>query len=175
MFAGKALKKIVSGINSETITFVTHSLGAKVAVFALFNVDNDLLPTLSNSRINICLIAPAISAEVIFDNYYKRNSKVDFKSKDNYKISIVYNEQDFVLLKKDPIVGWFGPGPFEYGNTTLGCNYNNVAKALKTKFLLKLQNSPIELFNFAFVGKCHYVSCYCIDDSLEEVFRYLNQ
>ena len=67
---------------------------------------------------NICLIAPALSGDS-FKNYYTRTTKFDFKSKDNYKLTILYNDHDFVLRKK---VGWFGPGPYKYVNTTLGCN-----------------------------------------------------
>ncbi|RTY95131.1 alpha/beta hydrolase [Flavobacterium sp. GT3R68] len=169
---GKSLKMIISDLNSGTINIVSHSLGAKVAAYALFDIDNDGHKTPANNIVNIYLIAPAIAADIISNNYYKRNSTIDYKSKDNYRLMIAYNEKDFVLRKKDNKVGLFGPGPKKYGNTTLGCNYHNEAVKLKMLFEKQFPNSPIKMADLTFVDKCHHVRCYFDDDNLKGLFTF---
>lgn len=171
---GERFKKVLLQTKFDTITILTHSLGAKVAAYALLNINNNNNLTPSHKKINICLIAPAISPQLITDNYYKRNTSVDFTKRDNYHLSIVYNENDFVLKKKDNKLGLFGPGPYKYGNTTLGCNYNKAAMNLKKEFDKNYINSSIALFDLSSVGKCHHITCYCKDDNFWKVVNYIN-
>jgi hypothetical protein len=173
-FVGKSLNAVITGLNYSKINIVTHSLGAKVALNALFDTETTGVKTPSNQKVNICLIAPAISPESIYTNYYKRNSDIDFKNKDNYNLVVVYNEKDFVLRKKDNKVGLFGPGPYKYGNTTLGCNHHDAATNLVVKIKKDYPNSNIKSFDVSYVGKCHLVSCYCYSDNLEDPIKYIS-
>ena len=172
---GNSLKKVISNINHDTVNIITHSLGAKVAVYSLFNINTDNTKTPSNKRVNLCIIAPAISGDLIKDNFYKRNSTVAFTKSDNYHLFIVYNENDFVLLKKDNRIGLVGPGPYKYGNTTLGCNYEKSALNLQNYFISIYPASSIKLFDVSYVGKCHLVHCYFNSNNLEKVLKELNK
>jgi len=164
------LNKILIKTKSQTVDIVTHSLGAKVAVYSLLDVNDKGIKTPSN-KVNLFLIAPAISPELISDNYLKRNSNFDLNNSDNYSLSIVYNEKDFALKKKDDKLGLFGPGPYKYGNTTLGCNYNDGCEKLKNYFKSNLPKSKIILYNLtSAVEKCHHVRCYCSNENLKAIF-----
>jgi Alpha/beta hydrolase of unknown function (DUF900) len=169
---GEGLKKIMSQLNQDTITIITHSLGAKVALYSVLNIStNASSKTPTNKRVNICLIAPAISAESISDNYLKRNPTPAIPTADNYHLFIVYNEKDFALKKKEHKLLLFGPGPYKYGNTTLGCNFKNAALKLETKFKVSFKQSTLRIYNCTkSVGKCHHVRCYCSAYNLKEVF-----
>ncbi len=167
---GISLKSIISNIKFDTINIITHSLGAKVALFALLDMKNDNLKTPSNNKINLIFIAPAISGELIVDNFYKRNTKVAYKTADNYHFSIIYNENDIALRKK---VGFVGPGPYKHGNTTLGCNYDASATKLKTTFQTKFPNSTLDLYDCSSVGGCHLVRCYFSSKKLQDAIKNL--
>ena len=172
-FVGAGLKNIFSNVKFNTINIITHSLGAKVALFAVLNMKNETTKTASNNKINLILIAPAISAELIADNFHKRNTKnyeSSNKNADNYHFIIVYNENDIALRKK---IGFVGPGPYRHGNTTLGCNYDNAASKLKTDFLTKFPNSKLDLYDCSSVGGCHLVSCYFSSKRLQELLKIL--
>ncbi len=166
---GHGLRKLIYGLSTDTINIITHSLGAKVALHTLFNTEDCKLPTPINAKINVCLIAPALSKED-FKAYYNRTTALNFKSNDNYKILIGYNENDFVLRKK---VGWFGPGPVKYVNTTLGCNHKGSCDDLKKYFAKQFTNSSISFFNLSSVGQCHLVGCYCSGGHLDEILKGL--
>lgn len=167
--AGNTLRKIASKISKDTLDVVSHSLGAKVALHALLDISQIPSDTPTNTRVNICLIAPAVSGDMIVENYMKRRPPNDISSTDNYHLYIVYNEDDFVLRKKDNRIGIFGPGPYKYGNTTLGCNYKGAALKLQSKFNSLFKFSEIKLYDLSRVGKCHLVSCYCYGNNLERV------
>ncbi|MBD1432343.1 hypothetical protein H8B06_05865 [Sphingobacterium sp. DN00404] len=166
---GNTLRKIVSKISKDTLNVVSHSLGAKVALYALLDISKIPINTPKNSRVNICLIAPAISANLIIENYMKRQPENDIFFSDNYNLYLAYNEHDFVLRKKDNRIGIFGPGPYKYGNTTLGCNYKREALKLQSQFNALFKFSGIKLYDLSNVGKCHLVSCYCFGNNLEKV------
>ncbi len=168
---GQSFKKILTSMHYDTIHIFSHSLGAKVALHALLDIENNNSPTPSNQNINICLIAPAISADLIDQHYYQRHSSCDYKSKDNYRLVIIYNEKDFALRKKDNKLLLFGPGPYEYGNTSLGCNYKNAAFLLKEDFLVKFTNSPLEILDFSAIGKQHHLENYCSSEKWEVLLR----
>ncbi len=179
---GHGLRQVINHLKFDTVNIVSHSLGAKVAIYALFNVNDLALYDLSayarltpqNKRVNICLVAPAIAGIDYFKNYYKRQSFINYKNNDNYKLAIVYNEADFVLKKKDNKLGWIGPGPYEHGNTTLGCNHDMAAVNLKKYFATHFPNSKIELFDVTLaVGKVHHVRNYFSGNNLVGAFKYL--
>ncbi len=165
---GEKLRKVLSAVKFERINLISHSLGARVLCSALFqNTPTSNTFATPNQTVNICLVAPAIAGVEVFKNYYKRNTSLDFKTKDNYTLSVVYNKNDFVLMKKEPMMGVFGPGPRKYGNTTLGCNYRDEAIKLTNYFKANFKNSTFNLYDAADVGKCHFVSCYCGSDVLK--------
>jgi hypothetical protein len=179
---GHGLRQVLNHLKFDTLNIFTHSLGAKVAIYALFNV-NDLALydvaayarlTPQNKRVNICLVAPAIAGVDYFKNYYKRQSFFNFRNKDNYKLAIVYNEADFVLKKKDNKLGLVGPGPYKHGNTTLGCNYDKAAINLKKYFTENFPHSPIALFDVTLaVGKAHHARNYFTGNNLVGALQYL--
>lgn len=169
-YTGNSLKRILGQISKDTVNIITHSLGAKVAVYSVLNISDSPFNTPSNKRVNICLIAPAISADLISKNYEKRIPEADLSLSDNYHLYIAYNENDFVLKKKDDRWGLFGPGPFKYGETTLGFNYKRAAIKLQSQFKTLFEHSSIQLYDVSYVGKCHLVSCYCYEDNLEDIF-----
>ncbi|MEP6466905.1 MAG: alpha/beta hydrolase [Parafilimonas sp.] len=174
---GKQFRKLLVDTQFDTINIISHSLGAKVACEALFNCSAESIGiTPSNKCINICLIAPAIAGIKTFKNYYNRNSQINFKQKDNYRLAILYNEKDFVLKKKDSVIEVLGPGPYKYGNTTLGCNYHNAAIHLQDYFITNYPNSTITLFNLSSVGKCHHLGkCYCYGDNLKAMVNFMKE
>ena len=172
-FVGISLKKIISEIKIDEITVITHSLGAKVATYAFFNIDENKQKTPSNKQINLFIIAPAISGNMISDNYFKRNSVIDYKSRDNYKLIILYNENDFALRKKDDKFLLFGPGTYKYGNTSLGCNYKNSISKIENDFKINYPNSKIEIYDASTIGKKHHLENYCSSAEFKEIIKSL--
>ena len=172
---GKTLRKVISGVPHDTVQVFSHSLGARVISTALFNLAPCSAQVPLNKAIAICMIAPAISAEDITDHYYHRPGVDTLRNRDNYKLAIVFNENDFVLKKKDAAIGLLGPGPYRYGNTSLGCNHRKSVEKLLMYFNLHYKLSPVRAFNFEAVGKCHHVYCYCRRDKFREVMAYLNE
>lgn len=74
-------------------------------------------------------------------------------------------------LMKDNILEIIGPGPYKYGNTSLGCDANHSIKKLKLFFETNFPNSKISFFNVTKQDKkCHHVSCYCDGGNLSEVY-----
>ncbi len=165
--AGYELRKFIPELNATKITIMTHSLGARVALSCLINTYDDYVdellqgrPTPAQDTVNICLIAPAI-ANRPFEEYYERSTPLDFEENDNYKLRILYNEEDFVLLKK---WGFIDLGAEKYGDTSLGCNYDGAISKLKDMFGAKYPNSDIAFFQ-ASAGPTHLVEHYVHDES----------
>ena len=174
-FTGNSLKKIVTSIKKSNIIFFSHSLGARVVVYSLLNIDNKINITPSNQQITICMIAPAISGNLITDFYYQRNSTVEFNKNDNYKLIIVYNENDFALRKKDDKFLLFGPGPYKYGNTSLGCNHKYSIPILEICFKVKYVNSSLKTFDVSSIGKKHHLENYCGSIEFESILKSIYQ
>ncbi len=172
---GLSLRKIISGIGAEKINIVGHSLGCKVAVSSLFDIVPSQVKTPDNARVNLCLIAPAIGGKETFSHFYERNTDLDFRKEDNYHVYILYNENDFVLKKKDNKMGLFGPGTVKYGETTLGCNHRKEAVKLVDYFADNFPNSSIQLQNMSYLGKNHSLRYYSNEGHLEEAVHFLNQ
>jgi hypothetical protein len=147
---GYALRKIISKISLKNYNIVTHSLGAQVGISLLTNTYKKRVSkhcfdykTPSQSKINIFLIAPAMSKDP-FNDYYDRTTNLNFREKDNYNLAILYNKKDIVLRKKLFI---FGPGPKKYGDTSLGCNYKNEIVKLLEMFTQNFEKSPFKTYN----------------------------
>jgi len=170
------LRKVLNLTKKLQIQVVGHSLGAQVITYSLFDPKGATTtiptPNQANHKLSICLIAPAIDARV-FHDYYNRSTPVNADTTDNYRLMIVYNEDDFVLKKKDPKMGVFGPGANGYGKTGLGCNHHNQAKKLKAYFQQHFPKSEISLLDKTALGKCHSLRCYTTGDELKIVSNFL--
>lgn len=157
-FAGDQLKKVLSKVSANTLNVVSHSMGARVLAHALLNINNPADPTPANPQVNIMLVAPAIGGGLFYDNYGKRNSVISYAAKDNYNLTVVYNEKDFVLLKR---VSGFGPGAFNRGDTSLGCNKRNRTIDFGRQLSSKFPNSNVMLKDLTDeVWKNHLVKVY---------------
>jgi hypothetical protein len=120
------------------------------------------------------LIAPAIGGIESFENYWNRNTSLNFKEKDNYSWYILYNEKDFALRKKDSKMGLFGPGCVNYGNTTLGCNHQNEIEKLQRLFNKQYPKSTIKFENMTWMGKKHSLKYYAEGNILQSAVQFLN-
>ncbi len=170
---GKGLRPFLNGTKTNRLQIVAHSLGAVVATAALFNFDESNSPTPAQRDVRLCLIAPAMSSNLLFDHYGNHNGFTVESQPfvENYRIMVVYNEKDFVLRKKDPKVGWFGPGTESYGNTSLGCNHRNAAVKLQQYFKEKGVN--LRLVDKTSLGKAHSLRYYAKGNELKEVSVFL--
>lgn len=164
---GKGLRRVLSHIDTDTLNVIGHSLGAMVVTDLLFDKTPprpfmDEPPTPSQ-HINVCLLAPAIGSEE-FDSYWNRSTT---NTPDNYQFYIFHNENDFVLNKTFDV----GPihldiEPTQYGNTSLGCNYNNDLAKLRVMFegFSPQSNVPILMdVSRRSDGRpmsCHLLRCY---------------
>jgi len=172
---GQQLRKILNGLETDTLHLISHSLGAKVLTHCLWDPLNIDIPTPEQSCVNICLIAPAISAEeVLRDHFNQRNTSFDSFWNDNYRVMIIYNEKDFVLRKKDFAIGLFGPGPYKYGDTSLGCNKRKSAENCRLYISKTTAKSSFQLFDFTETGKCHHLYCYCRNPLFRQVVNAMN-
>ena len=170
---GLGLRTVLSGITNDHLQIISHSLGAQVVASALFNREASTLPTPSQQHIAICMLAPAIDGHTTFKSYHERQTTHNFSTADNYRLMIVYNEDDFVLLKKDPKTGMFGPGTKRYGETSLGCNYRNEAVKLERYFSEHYPNSTIRLLDKTSLGKAHSFRFYASGENLKEASGFL--
>lgn len=157
---GQHLHDLIAKTTVKEITLIGHSLGAKVAIqIHSANV--------SNKTIQICLIAPALSAVALKELYEKLPQTAPVRW------MIVYNEADFVLKKKDNKLGIFGPGVKKYSPTGLGCNYHNELSELSAYLHKYYPLVSFELVNKTSIGKCHSLRCYTRDENLKEVSRFI--
>lgn len=171
---GVGLRKIIPNIKSNAITVFSHSLGAEVAVNLLFNADLKVgLETPSQENVNVYLLAPAISKKP-FKKFYDRNSEISFSERDNYNLSIIYNEADFVLSKAMRILGVSIRFSRRYGNTRLGCNCSDEAVKLKNLFLQRFPNSSIQLVHADSFGESHHARDYYGSDEFKALIREMN-
>lgn len=143
---GKSLGKLIEQSKIKEMEMLSFSLGAQVI--------NSVIAQLINTpvKVHATLVEPAMAGQNLVDSFENGSGQLQIS------LTIVFNEEDFVLKKKDPKVSIFGPGPFRYGITTLGCNYDNDAEL--TKELLERKNISCQLLNFSFIGKTHRVPNY---------------
>ena len=162
VLVGNQLHRLIEKTSVASVTLIGHSLGAKVAV--QFTPDGAV-----SKKYRVCLIAPALSAEEIKQLYQTLPEKAAI----NWHI--VYNENDFVLKKKDNKIGVFGPGVKKYGATGLGCNYHNELLNLAAYIATNYPTVSIYLDNKTSIGKCHSLRCYTPADALAEVANFIMQ
>ena len=144
---GRSLQTFLSKLSVQEIDLIAHSLGTRVAVKSLENLE-------VNGTIKIAFIAAAIPGSDISE------AILDKRLSNKIQWLVYYNENDFVLQKKDPKIGLIGPGSYHHGITTLGSNKKK--DALKTaKAINKFDSSIVfQLHNANAVGKCHSLRCY---------------
>ncbi len=169
--AGLGLRKFISKIERNDITVITHSLGAEVATSLLFNDEEKEEDGTPHQRINICMAAPAISKKE-FRSYYNRSVENPIIGSDNYNLTIIYNEEDFVLSKAYKFLGVKLSFSRRYGNTRLGCNCGNEAYELEDYFKKHFPGSPIQLIHATSFGTSHHSLSYF---GSEEFMLYLTE
>ena len=166
--SGYSLRDIFKKIDKENINIITHSTGTHVATDLLFNARENFSyskPT-PNQKINLILVASASSGKKLFDNFHKRDSKIDYTSKDNYKIINAYNKKDNVLRLNMLY-------PFR-ASTKLGCNYRNESGKLLKYFNKNFSNSEyIEVPITYRGGAPHYFHNYINNKGFEEVLKMI--
>ena len=167
--AGLGLRKVISKIEKNDITVITHSLGTEVAISLLFNDEEEEEDATPHQRINICMAAPAISKKE-FRSYYNRSLENPFIGRDNYNLTIIYNEEDLVLSKAYKFLGVKLSFSRRYGNTRLGCNCGNEAYELEDYFKKHFPSSPIQLIHATSFGASHHSLSYF---GSEEFMLYL--
>lgn len=163
--AGRALGIFLAGLQSKQIGLISHSLGAKVLLHA---VAEPVWKSVPDKELRLCLIGPAIGPDLVLKLLKKRTDAGD---QNRIRLDLVYNEGDFVLRKKDPKLGWFGPGPKKYGDTRLGCNARNATVKLKEKVNQLFPGIEIQVHNAKDVGACHHIWCYTRNGLMEAVFK----
>lgn len=157
----ESFKKMLEFSSTKKINIVAHSLGTKIAVQSVLTCSN------SNAQFTLCLIEPAIPGSLI-QNYYEKTTALP-----NCKWLIVYNENDFVLKKKDNKIGVFGPGAYKYGVTTLGCNKKKDAEKLQRWMNKTRPAVPFQLVDKTSIGKYHSLRYYTKNQNLTEVSQFL--
>lgn len=162
--AGKALGTFLARLPTKQIGLISHSLGAKVVLHAL--TEGNLNRT-SEKDFRLCLIGPAIGPDLVLGSLKKRR---EYRDSSRLRIDLVYNEEDFVLRKKDPKLGLFGPGPRKYGDTRLGCNAGNAALKLAKTVKAEYPEATMVCHNLNAVGGCHHIWCYTRNGLLDKVF-----
>lgn len=174
IYAGYGLRQMVAQLEVSKMTILSHSLGARVALSCLLNTyDEDVsnnaqsTPTPSQDTISICLIAPAISNNP-FEEYYDRNTDLKFSKKDNYKLHILYNEDDIVLKKK---ISFIGPGAKKFGDTSLGCNHEQAIEKLKTTFEHKYPASELLAIKIP-IGHSHLAEHYVLSEQFRSFLNF---
>jgi len=170
---GLGLRPVIAGVKSDQIQVISHSLGARVVTSALFGQEVEASAVPAQKTVSICLLAPAIDGHETFLSWNERGVSFQPGEKDNYRLLIVYNENDFVLRKKDPKTGLFGPGTHRYGETSLGCNYRKEAVKLKAYFEKHYPGSEMVLVDKSALGKAHSFRVYSEGSNLEEVSDFL--
>jgi pimeloyl-ACP methyl ester carboxylesterase len=178
-YAAYTLRKLFAMIGDADTYIVAHSLGACVATRLLFNPKDRrrfplkkqwaALPTPSQSRIHLALLAPAIAGERIFKHFCQT---VPNGQCANYKsILIGYNKHDYATTKK---CRW--PLSFIDHSTALGC-HGGIVK--RVGILVKNQQPALQFQTVDF-SDCldshhshhiyQYVKCGKFDEFIKQVF-----
>lgn len=166
LMVGKGLRQVVTHLETDSLYIVAHSLGARVACMTLFDLEEFHYPTPAQNFVSIGLIAPAIDGDETFSGYHKRHIEADVVQTDNYQLTIVYSKKDVVLKKR--FLGVFGPGPYKYGETTLGCNHRHELDRLQTWFEINSSGTSFHAVNISCVVR-HHLRFYCKSKRFNEV------
>jgi len=142
IFVSLSLRELMTGVEQQTgipTIVITHSLGAGVALGAMFNTVHKwksldgmiskanqqrlsrlMLNPTPVSPVRIAIIAPAIPGETTFTDFNLREPSAITASQNNIgRVVIGYNYKDYAVSKQLLDIDL---API-YGSTTLGCNY----------------------------------------------------
>ena len=158
---GSSFQTFLSYFNEDQIGIVAHSLGSKVAVKSVINCKN------THTKFNIALVEPAISADLIKEEYNSQKVHPDISW------LIYYNEKDFVLKKKDNKIGCFGPGCYAYGETTLGMNKKRSAEKLQHWMNEATPSISCQLKDMTELGKVHSLRAYVANKDFAEISEFM--
>lgn len=158
---GRSFQTFLSYFNENQIGIVAHSLGSKVAVKSVINCKN------SHTKFSVALVEPAISADLIREEYNSQSAHPDISW------LIYYNEKDFVLKKKDNKIGCFGPGCYAYGETTLGMNKKRSAEKLQQWMSAASPPISCQLKDMTELGKAHSLRAYLSLQDFREISEFL--
>lgn len=118
-------------------------------------------------------MASASPGKRLFKRYYNRNTSIDFKTNDNYRLINAYNPKDPVLRKK--YVWYFPAAPRITGNTALGCDWKRESNKLASYFEKHFTYSIFKKFNFEGNGYNHYFYYYSKNPELKNLLIYLEE
>lgn len=158
---GKTLSTVIQNLDSKDIALIGHSLGSQVVSTAVLSSSSP------SKHLRVALIAPAMSAAYI-KKMYLQNRNIQ-----PINWMILYNEDDFVLHKKDNKIGLIGPGPKKYGTTTFGCNWRKETEKWQQWMRLNIPNATVTLVDKTALSKCHSLRCYTRNDELKEIWLFL--
>jgi len=134
---GRQLRSLVSNLAEKSITVICHSLGSVVANELSFNYDDEMT-YMDGKELKVVYLAPAIGYGSFFN--------ADKRGSGNYNLEtcIAFNIDDFVLKKDFSVFGrQVKTDATTYGDTSLGCNYNNDIGKLLTLYRTKLTEEKI--------------------------------
>ena len=158
---GHSFQTFLGYFKEDQIGIVAHSLGSKVAVRSVINCKN------THTKFNVALVEPAISADLIKEEYNSQKVHPDISW------MIYYNEKDFVLKKKDNKIGCFGPGCYAYGETTLGMNKKRSAVKLQQWMSESNPAIPCQLKDMTDLGKAHSLRAYLSIGDFREISEFV--
>lgn len=151
---GEKLYAILSGVNQAHQGFIAHSLGV-----------NLLIPTMqaaSEHPRSFFILAPATDADQHWNNWSPRAQ---------HQIWLLWNKHDFALRKKDAKLGWFGPGVYRYGETSLGCNHRQAVDRWQSNVRKQAPAVRLNLVDLSESGTIHSLRYYLGDKLVTEQLR----
>ena len=164
---GIQLRSLVSSMKNPEIAIITHSLGAIVGNKLTFAYDSNS-NLMEDKLIKIAYLGPAIGHESFKKSALRGKANYDLKT------CIAYNEDDFVLQKE---FGKFGiyvdSDATTYGNTSLGCNYNNDIDKLLNMYLEKMPNENAPVIVNMSGEKIHHFPNYAGHTNFTKVYDFL--
>ncbi|MBX2844920.1 MAG: alpha/beta hydrolase [Saprospiraceae bacterium] len=143
LFAGMELRTLLRRLQTDSLTLVSHSLGARVVASTLFNIepeDDWKKPSVAQARylaaisadqhpapqqhISVGMMAPAIGGKETFDDYFIReNAARSAADSSDFHFTIGFNTNDEVLRK----FNLFGKKSANFlGDTSFGTLKNDV-------------------------------------------------
>lgn len=158
---GAALGIFLRACKQPKINLIAHSLGTQVALRSLEQWNTEQV-------VRVAFLAASIPGSDLSD------AILDKRLSNKIQWLVYFNENDFVLHKKDPKLGLIGPGAYKHGITTLGSNKRN--DAVRTQKIIAQYDPQIRflLLNAQNVGKCHSLRCYTKEQFLVPMVVFFN-
>lgn len=139
-FVGNQLRTLVSSLEKSKLNIISHSLGSVVANELSFNYNKED-NYMDGKELNMIYLAPAIGHESF--------RQANLRGLGDYKLNtfIAYNNNDFVLHKDFSKFGIkIDSNAKTYGNTSLGCNYEEDISKLIELYKTHLPSESMPLF-----------------------------